>query len=66
MPRLAEALVVEEGMKKPLVENSTIYQIGGQAKHRPEELVFSVNLIYFKYCLLTTSIDLIFPYSNLL
>ena len=27
MPRLAEALVVEEGMKKPLVENSTIYQI---------------------------------------
>ena len=48
MPRLAEALVVEEGMKKPLVEKSTIYQIGGQAKHRPEELVFSVKSVIAK------------------
>ena len=48
VPRLAEALVVEEGMKKPLVENSTIYQIGGQAKHRPEELVFSVKSVIAK------------------
>ena len=28
MPRLAEARIVEEGMKRPLVEKSTIYQIG--------------------------------------
>ena len=48
MPRLAEALVVEEGMKNPLVENSTIYQIGGQSKHRPEELVFSMKSVIAK------------------
>jgi hypothetical protein len=48
MPRLAEALVVEEGMKKPLVENSTIYQIGGQSKHRPEELIFSMKSVFAK------------------
>ena len=48
MPRLAEALVVEGGMKNPLVENSTIYQIGGQPKHRPEELVFSMKSVIAK------------------
>ena len=48
MPRLAEALIVEEGMKESLVEKSTIYQIGGQAKHRPEELIFSVKSVIAK------------------
>ena len=48
MPRLAEALVVEEGLKKPLVEKSSIYQIGGQPKHRPEELMFSMKSIISK------------------
>ena len=48
MPRLAEALVVEEGMKGPLVENSTMYQIGGQPKHRAEELMFSMKSVIAK------------------
>ena len=48
MPRLAEALIVEEGMKRPLVEKSTIYQIGGQSSHRPEELVFSIKSVIAK------------------
>ena len=39
-PRLVEGLVVEGALKKPLVEGSTIYQIGGQPKHRPEEMLF--------------------------
>ena len=29
-PRLAEALCVEEGMKWPLIDQSSMYQIGGQ------------------------------------
>ena len=29
-PRVVEACVVEEGLKKPLIEGSSIYQIGGQ------------------------------------
>ena len=48
MPRLAEALVVEEGLKKPLVEKSSIFQIGGQPKHRPEELMFSMKSVISK------------------
>ena len=48
MPRLAEALVVEEGMKGPLVEKSTMYQIGGQPKHRAEELMFSMKSVVAK------------------
>ena len=48
MPRLAEALLVEGGMKQPLVEKSTIYQIGGQSKHRPEELIFSIKSLVAK------------------
>ena len=42
MPRLAEALVVEEEIEGPLVEKSTMYQIGGQPKHRAVELMFSM------------------------
>ena len=36
-PRLAEGLIVEEGLKQPLVEGSSVYQIGGQPGHRSEE-----------------------------
>jgi hypothetical protein len=35
-PRLAEGLVVEEGLKQPLIEGSSVYQIGGQPGHRSE------------------------------
>ena len=44
-PRMVESLVVEEGLRRPLVEGSSIYQIGGQAGHRSEELVFVVKSI---------------------
>ena len=33
LPRVAESLVVEEGLKQPLIEKSSIYQIGGQPGH---------------------------------
>ena len=48
-PRIAEALVVEEGLKSPLIDGSSIYQIGGQPGHRAEELVFSLKSIISKY-----------------
>ena len=41
LPRLAEGLVVEAGLKQPLLANSSRYQIGGQPGHRPEELLFA-------------------------
>ena len=44
-PRLVEGLVVEGGLKKPLVEGSTIFQIGGQPKHRSEELLFVMKSV---------------------
>ena len=47
-PRLAEALLVQGGMKGPLVEGSTIYQIGGQPGHRPEELIFAIKSLIAK------------------
>ena len=34
-PRLVEGLVVEGALKKPLVEKSSIFQIGVQPNHRP-------------------------------
>jgi hypothetical protein len=40
-PRLAEGLVVEGGIKEPLLRNSSRYQVGGQPGHRPEELLFA-------------------------
>ena len=39
-PRVAESLVVEDGLKGPLLEGSSVFQIGGQPGHRSEELVF--------------------------
>ena len=38
--RAAEGLVVEDGLKRCLVDGSSIYQVGGQPGHRPEEMVF--------------------------
>ena len=45
LPRTAEALVVEEGLRGPLVEGSSRYQIGGQPGHRSEELVFVLKSV---------------------
>ena len=39
-PRAAEGLVVQDGLKRCLVDGSSIYQVGGQPGHRPEEMVF--------------------------
>ena len=44
-PRLVEGLVVEGGLKKPLVEKSSIFQIGGQPGHRAEELLFVMKSV---------------------
>jgi hypothetical protein len=44
-PRLAEGLSVEEGLKQPLVEGSSVYQIGGQPGHRSEEHVFVLKSV---------------------
>ena len=49
LPRAAEGLVVEDGLKEPLIAGSSIYQIGGQPGHRPEELVFSLKSIIALY-----------------
>ena len=48
-PRTFEGLLVTQGLKEPLVSQSSIYQIGGQTKHRAEELVFSLKSIVIKY-----------------
>ena len=39
-PRTAEGLAVLQGLKDPLLEGSSIYQIGGQPGHRSEEHIF--------------------------
>ena len=49
MPRLVEALVVQGGLKGPLVDASSIYQIGGQAGHRVREMVFAMKSVIAKY-----------------
>ena len=45
LPRVAEGLVVEDGLKDKLVSGSSIYQIGGQPGHRSEELMFVVKSV---------------------
>ena len=47
-PRLVEGLVVEGALKKPLVEKSSIFQIGVQPNHRPEELLFVMKSVIAK------------------
>ena len=49
LTRLAEGLLVEGGMKGPLVEKSSMYQVGGQAWHRPEELLFAFKSVLARY-----------------
>ena len=46
--RATEGLVVEDGLKTPLIDGSSIYQIGGQPGHRSEELVFVVKSVMSK------------------
>ena len=36
-------------MKAPLVEGSSMYQVGGQAGHRPEELLFAFKSVLAWY-----------------
>ena len=48
LARTAEGCVVEEGLKGPLVKESSIYQIGGQPGHRAEELMFVVKSVIAK------------------
>ena len=49
LPRVTEGLVVEDGLKQALVSESSVYQIGGQLGHRPEELIFVMKSIIGKY-----------------
>ena len=46
---IAEGMVIEDGLKAPLLDGSSIYQIGGQPKHRSEELVFVIKSIVARY-----------------
>ena len=47
--RAAEGLVVLEGLKGPLLEGSSKYQVGGQPGHRSEELVFALKSVISRY-----------------
>ena len=42
-------MIHNEREKTNLIENSSIYQIGGQPFHRPEELVFVLKSLIAKY-----------------
>ena len=48
-PRAAEGLIVEDGLKEPLLAGSSIYQIGGQPGHRTEEHMFLLKSVLAKY-----------------
>ena len=41
--------MVEEGLRGPLLEGLTMYQIGGQPGHRAEEHVFVLKSLIAKY-----------------
>ena len=47
--RAAEGLVVEDGLKAPLLAGSSMFQIGGQPGHRPEEMVFVMKSVMALY-----------------
>ena len=47
--RLVEGLIVGEGLKKPQLIGSSMYQIGRQPGHTSEELVFVMKAIISKY-----------------
>ena len=42
-------MVVLEGLKGPLLEGSSKYQVGGQPGHRSEELVFALKSVISRY-----------------
>ena len=42
---MTESLVIEDGLKDVLINNSSIYQIGGQPGHRSEELLFVLKSV---------------------
>ena len=44
-PRVVEGLVVEGGLRSPLLDKSSMFQVGGQPGHRTEELVFTMKSI---------------------
>ena len=48
-PRTVKGLIVLDGLKEPLLKNSSMYQIGGQPGHRSEELVFALKSIVSRY-----------------
>jgi hypothetical protein len=48
-PRTVEGLVVAGGLKAPLVEGSSRFQIGGQSGHRVEEMIFTMKSVIAKY-----------------
>ena len=45
-PRTVEGLLVVQGLKEPLVNKSSMYQIGGQPKHRAEDLIFKASALW--------------------
>ena len=47
--RAAEGLVVEDGLKAPLLAGSSMFQIGGQPGHRPEEMVMVMKSVMARY-----------------
>ena len=49
LPRTVEALVVMGGLREPLVDGSTKFQVGGQPGHRVEELIFVMKSTIAKY-----------------
>ena len=44
-PRVAEGLILEDGLKDPLIAQSSIYQVGEQPGHRSEELLFVLKSV---------------------
>ena len=49
LPRAAEGLVVQDGLKRCLLAGSSKYQVGGQPGHRPEEHLFVLKSLIAKY-----------------
>ena len=48
LARAAEGLVVTDGLKSFLLAGSSIYQVGGQPGHRPDEMVFVLKSLIAK------------------
>ena len=48
LPRAAEGLVVQDGLKRCLLAGSSMYQVGGQPGHRPEEMIYVLKSMVAK------------------